>query len=310
MHNIRDIFGSRKTEGVVGIEIEVEGNNLPQRSAGWNVVPDGSLRNGGLEYVTKGAVTLEKLKELLNNLKQLFEEHKSVVLDAHRGSVHIHKNVQEKLPEQIFTTLFLWLLVEPLWMNRSGPTRNGNLFCMSSGGSGEIIPYAKQLLARCRDGLWYNLWHRGKYSALNTDCLATFGSLEFRTFPSTIDPDRILRWAEWCDKLVEMGCALNPDKLYVVWQELLDNPRLFYGKVFDPEALGDLSDYELADFAEQGAEAASDMLFAWEEHKVLLKNPAPVDKKPRYQVLPIIFDDEDEEEAHVRDLDIDEDDDF
>lgn len=287
MANIQEIFGSRKTEGQVGVEIEVEGMDLPNKAAGWNCVPDGSLRNGGIEYVTNGAVTLEKLKELLANLDRRFKDVGSVIADAHRGSVHVHVNVQDKTPEQVFTTLFLWLLVEALWMDRCGPTRNGNLFCMSSGGSGEIIPYARQFLARHRDGAWYNLWGRGKYSALNTDCLVSFGSVEFRTFPSSTKSEKVLEWAGWCHRLVELGCGLDPDKLYVVWQELLNNPRLFFSQIFGEKEMKELGDYDLANYAEQGAEAASDMLFAWEEHKALLKNNKPAAPKPRAKPQPL-----------------------
>lgn len=315
MATIHEIFGSRKAEGQVGVEIEVEGINLPGRASGWNAVPDGSLRNGGMEYVTNGAVTLEKLKSLLDNLDKQFKDVGSVIADAHRGSVHVHVNVQDKTPEQVFTTLFLWLLVEALWMDRCGPTRNGNLFCMSSGGSGEIIPYAKQFLARHRDGAWYNLWHRGKYSALNTDCLATFGSMEFRTFPSSTKQEKVLEWAGWCHRMVELGCRLDPDKLYVVWQELLNNPRVFFSQIFGEKEMRELGDYDLANYAEQGAEAASDMLFAWEEHKALLRNNKPAEPKKRKRDQDFIFnvipedppaDDEDEE----NDEDLDEDDDL
>lgn len=317
MSTIFEIFGPRRTEGVVGVEIEVEGVNLPQRGIrGWKAVPDGSLRNGGIEYVTNGAITLKQLSEHLDVLKVNFAMMESQIADAHRGSVHIHVNVQDKTPEQVFTTLFLWLMVESLWMERCGPTRNGNLFCMSSSGSGEILPWARQFLARSRDGNWFQLWQRGKYSALNTDCIQNFGSLEFRTFPSSVDKERIEGWAQWCTNLVEEGCKLDPDKLYNVWQKALDNPRAFYKTIFG-DAIFLMSDEALMEHAEQGSEAASDMLFIWEEHKANLRKVGPV-KPPQpapFFVPPPLFEDdveeenEDDDDNHV-DEDIDEDDDF
>lgn len=309
MATIFEIFGPRKTEGVVGVEIEVEGRDLPARGVrGWNVVPDGSLRNGGLEYVTKGAVTLQELSRHLDHLKENFLLAGAVVAEAHRGSVHIHVNVQNKTPEQVFTTLFLWLMVESLWMERCGPTRNGNLFCMSSSASGEILPWARQFLARHRDGNWFQLWQRGKYSALNTDCIQNFGSIEFRTFPSSVVKEKVEGWAMWCTNLVEQGCKINPDKLYTVWQEAMNNPRAFYENIFGAETLRLISDDDLLNHLEQGADAASDMLFIWEEHKALTKKVGPA--KAPFVPPPFFEDDapEPEDDDEENDEDLDEDD--
>lgn len=263
------MFGQRVKNGGqgVGIEIEVEGHRLvnqDQEVRNWTITTDGSLRGEAFEYVLKGPLDLGVAKTALVALEDALKANRAVVNTAHRGSVHVHVNCQAYTLEQIFTILYLWLIVEPLWMHMSGPQRDGNLFCLPSYLSGDMTFYSEGLLASHREGGAWNIINRGKYSALNTDCLTTFGSLEFRTFSSQTDAEVVSDWVDWCHNLVTKGADIDITHMERVWQVAVANPRAFFGNIFPKEL--PFTDEELQCILEQGIDAASSMLIVANHH--------------------------------------------
>jgi hypothetical protein len=264
--SVVEIFGMPRVNGDVAVEIEIEGRHLPLRIPGWNAVRDGSLRGESMEYVTQGPSSLDGLAQRLAILKKTFSDTGTMVKDAYRGSVHVHVNIQNKTIEQVFTTLYLWLLLEPIFLRLCGPQREGNLFCLPSYAAGDMQFYGRELLSALRNRAFFDIRDRGKYASLNTDCLKTFGSLEFRTFPTTSDTARILKWATWCSKLVAMGSDIDINKIDEVWKEALSEPRKFCSYVFDVPTMAQFSDSDLFDFMETGVESSSTLLLEAHEH--------------------------------------------
>ena len=131
---IRETLSIRsKQSGDIGIELEIEGENLGvfQTPPGWMVKEEPSLRNGGFELVTRGAVSREKLeKQLLAAQESL--RNPIVVIPSGRTSTHIHVNFQNDAWRTAMYYIIGYVVVEPVLMRICGPARHGNLFFLAS----------------------------------------------------------------------------------------------------------------------------------------------------------------------------------
>src|SRR6478736_5776732 len=153
MQTIGEIFGPKRQLGRVGIEIEVEGENIPKEKFGiWKCEADGSLRGDSMEYITNRPVPVADVKTHMEALNAEFARLNAKAFDAHRGSIHMHVNVQGNNIEQLFGLLFKWTMVEGLWMHMCGPTRENNLFCTQGGSTGDIQQYTREMLKCLRTG--------------------------------------------------------------------------------------------------------------------------------------------------------------
>ena len=122
-------YENRVVNADFGVEIEVEGFNLPLKITGWNTHNEGSLRGEGREFVTRGAVTREGLAKCMYFLKKTLEQNNSIVAEqSHRASTHIHINMQERSAFDVLGSVVIFSLLEPLFMRLCGPNRDGNLF--------------------------------------------------------------------------------------------------------------------------------------------------------------------------------------
>lgn len=198
--NVRKIFRLPvPVEGDVGLEIEVEGSNLPRTGEYWNVEHDGSLRGEGLdtacEYVFRQPLTLKGTKKALTYLKKQYEKNEAVVNDSPRCGVHVHVNCQKLTIVQLYNFMTAYLIFEELLVNWCGPTRVGNLFCLR-------VKDAEYLLYSLVRALETGDYRRSfatdelRYASMNVKALATYGSLEFRAMRGTDDVSAIYQWAE------------------------------------------------------------------------------------------------------------------
>ena len=130
MKTVREWMRVRNTEGDVGIEVEVEGNNLPHIDEYWNVTHDGSLRGEALEYVFKRPLELSKAKEALDYLGHHLSKKNVSVLDSGRCGVHVHINCQKLSIVELYNFFTLNFILEDLLTAFCGESRVGNLFCL------------------------------------------------------------------------------------------------------------------------------------------------------------------------------------
>lgn len=198
MKNVMSVFGipaELKVAGDVGVEIEVEGRNLPPGNRYWRRDHDGSLRGAeNAEYVLKQPLTLPQLKIALKSLAIDYKTCKSTIDDSVRAGVHVHVNVQDLTITQLYNYITLYLVFEELLTKYCGSTREGNLFCLRACDAEWLIQalqYAAQS-RRFRTLVTDDL----RYAAINVKALGTYGSLEFRAMRSTKDFDVIQTWAE------------------------------------------------------------------------------------------------------------------
>ena len=275
---ILEMYGPRKKKGEVGIEIEVEGNNLPTGDLPekWNVTRDGSLRGHGFEYVLRNPCSRGSVANNLNELKSVFDKTGAVVNDSPRAGVHIHVNCQDLTYREVYNIITLYLVFEKLLINYCGETRKGNLFCLSAEDAEALIFTLIQDVNRLTLSGVINDEYR--YAAMNLAAIGKYGSIEFRSLQTPVDIMDIWRWVQilLCikDKALEIEYPRD-----IVEAMSADGPEAYMEAVF-----GDLSRFldcpEAGRWLTEGARRIQ--FFAYEATAVLerYKEKKKSSKKP------------------------------
>lgn len=276
-------FGMKRVPGEYGVELEIEGQNLPTGLNGWLIKPENSLRGavhgipGGMayEYVTVGALSVKRLEEALSTLEGCFHfpaTTPALLTPSDRCSIHIHKNMQQRTFREVFGFVLLFTILEPIVLHLCGPKRNGNLFCLPEMEIGDMPMHVEQMLHQISSG--YREFHnRGKYANLNLDPLWTLGSLEVRCFPITVKTSEIMRYVRWLENI--MGYVTTCHETYRDMFSLAHRePFALLDLVFPRERLFQIcSPNNAADMVAAGLENA------YEIYRVLLPHFDYVDKK-------------------------------
>lgn len=179
----------------VGIEIEVEGFNLPQNPPmGWRAEYDGSLHGESMEYVFKNPVPRGKVGTMLDRLTDKFKEMDTGVRDTGRAGVHVHINIRDLTRNELYNFITLYLIFEDILVKYRGDLREGNLFCLRTRDAEGILDYL-------RDSITYkDLYHLDtdqiRYASINCKAICQYGSLEFRAMRSTVDMDVLNNWVK------------------------------------------------------------------------------------------------------------------
>lgn len=184
----------------IGIEVEVENfqsNNYEQDYC-WVNHNDGSLRNNGIEFVTR-VVKASDSPYLLVDLMDKFL-HKDCCFSP-RTSIHVHFNMIPYTVDQVKNIVLLYSCFEPLFFRFTGRGRQKNIYC---------VPLIDTTLIQHfeRSGLREVAARWTKYSSLNLLPLTTQGTIEARHMHGTFDVNKISIWIRlWC-KLIEY-CVKN-----------------------------------------------------------------------------------------------------
>ena len=212
---LRDYRDGYSPPGEVGIEVEVEGQNLPYIDQGfWRQERDGSLRGEAMEYILQAPIGREEVGEVLQDFEEAFDG--AIIPSSERTSVHIHLNFGECTLQEITVMCMLYYMVEEELFNTLAPHRKGNFYCLRLSEAQTPLQLLKGIH---REG---HLAGRGldeyRYAALNLTSLWSFGSLEFRALQGTVSAEVI---QSWIDKLLalkdmakEVGTINNLRNLY------------------------------------------------------------------------------------------------
>lgn len=185
----------------LGLEIEVEGENLPDYvSDKWRVENDDSLKTEeAFEYVTAKPHTLYGIKCRINELKKAYEEKGTTVHESVRAGVHVHLNVQDWTVMQVLSFATAYYALEDVLMQFAGENREGNLFTLRTKDAEYIIFKLLDVLKHRN----LNLLNTDiiRYASLNYYSLFKYGTLEFRGMRGTGDLDAIYNWVRVIDEL-------------------------------------------------------------------------------------------------------------
>lgn len=173
-----------------GIEIEVE-NSRHYDLVHWHSTDDGSLREGGVEFITRGTgLGGRDLLEAINELDQVLSSSDSS--GGWRTSTHVHVDVRDMTPPVLRKFLMGVILYEEVLFKIAGPERFHNTFCIPFEVAQEQVLELSRAFAqpgyRMLSGIQWE-----KYSALNLNALFRFGTVEFRLSESKFNRQDLIR---------------------------------------------------------------------------------------------------------------------
>jgi hypothetical protein len=180
------------TADAVGVELELEGLTsgdvgVAQRHLNphWTVTTDGSLRNGGVEFITTGGKGGEVLYQAYERITTLLRD--TVNYDASwRCSTHMHLNMLDFTCNQVARYMLVYAACEPVLFALAGSQRRSSNFCTPLADS---LVFHKKLISRLYDNTVANRLasaQTSKYTALNFQPLfgnqnvRPLGTIEFR----------------------------------------------------------------------------------------------------------------------------------
>jgi len=214
----------RSQKGDIGLEFELEGVNLlangyfdglkgSASGAVWQAKADGSLRNGGREYVLSVPCVIGEVDHLVNGLFDRFKAHGSTIQLSNRCSTHVHYNVGGLKVNQITSIIALWYLFEEPLIKWWGTERLRNHFCLSSKDEEGTVEaweaFLKTGFLPETQGL--------KYSALNLLTIYTFGSIEFRAGGGVNNAKKALTWIKFLYSMCEYAKNTYPSPYQIAY---------------------------------------------------------------------------------------------
>jgi Putative amidoligase enzyme len=244
---IREEFGLRPKrvldipDGFIcGIECEIEDLiHTPDQISKFKIVGDGSLRNGGLEFISE-PMSMSKTIEAFVSLHDQLKYGEGAF--SSRTSTHVHINCRHMEMEQVKTMLLLYALYEPLFFSIVAPHRQNNIHCVALSDT-----YLSSIYASNTNYI-IGRWH--KYTALNLLPLISQGSVEFRHLEGTNSAELLTTWLKCLEQLQTLAMKISidannlSDKAQInIWAKEIfkhiptimnsDIPELVYNSVLD-----------------------------------------------------------------------------
>ena len=285
--NIKDMYNLGHYAGEVGIEIEIEGKNLPLggEMPGWRIDNDSSLKTDeAFEYVTKGGLSFDDARNEIIRFNNLFngKDSKAEIWENTRAGVHIHVNMQEFTHSEVATFACLYYIFENVLVNWCGENRVGNLFCLRTDDATNVKDHLAVAIYN------RNLRHLAddaiRYTAMNWKPLTQYGSLEFRSMQTPKDLTKINDWLNFLECLkIAAKKYDSPGDLIADYS--MNTETDFLAEVFGEfaEELEDCCD-DVVDLIKRGMWNAQDIVFMtdWEKFERNLR-PLPLNNQVRRQ---------------------------
>lgn len=179
-------------EFVVGLELEIETvysikyESLEEEYA-IAVIEDGSLRNGGYEFLIppSNIETALNLFDLIHS--QAYCRYREGAF-SNRTSIHVHVNCLFSTETEVKNLLLLYSIFEPLFFSFVGQERKNNIHCVPLGYTHMSQRFPLRLFHLCTG----NSWH--KYTAFNLLPLTKLGTVEFRHMEGHNNRERLAAW--------------------------------------------------------------------------------------------------------------------
>ena len=181
----------------------------------WNVKTDGSLRDYGVEFVTKKLFG----KDLSVALDELHDYLIHTDIDApisDRCSIHVHLDVTDLNKTEYSRLLIDYAIFENVLFHYCGEHRKHNLYCLPFAKSDEFKRTLSHILTSVSKDLDFKKYVNGfpKYSALNLNATSKYGSLEFRLHGGTYNMMRVKEWINIIMSLKKNCIGNSADNLH------------------------------------------------------------------------------------------------
>jgi len=239
-----------------GIEIEVEGMDDVSPPPKWNMTTDGSLRNNGLEFITRNGFSGMDLERALNNVDKFFERNPPAL--SERCSTHIHVDVRDMTSKQVLNFLCLGVMVEHVLFSLFGNTRTANTFCLSTDcGTTNFGNIVECLTDDGNCPVIGRSW--SKYAAIGLKRIRDLGTVEFRMFKTILTKDEYVRVLNTLFSMKQAAMEMeNPQQL--VDTKLTQGMSYIFRAHFPEVAYSE--DYER--LVDMGVETLNDIITAAE----------------------------------------------
>ena len=193
--NLLESLGLKKTIGLFGVEIEVEGRSIPRfDSIYWKIEADNSLRGESAEYVLKRPMALESVIKGVEEINKQAKEWGTVWNFSFRTSTHVHMNVQSYTHEELLTLIYTYYLLENPMINFCGEERKCNRFCLRLEDAEAATGYIRAMFEGTEKTIAAIPKDMLRYSSLNLEAIMKYGSVEFRGMRGTVDAKEIRTW--------------------------------------------------------------------------------------------------------------------
>lgn len=288
-YDIKTLLGRSPTEGVVGLEIECEGNKFEKNDTNlgpwWAFHQDHSLRGkDNAEYVLRRPIRFEQVPEAIDFLWEVFEKYGTKLDVSNRTSVHVHLNCQDFHLNRLTSFMALYFIVEEVLTQWCGDHRVGNLFCLRAKDAPGLVSQIKKFIRsdgkyELRDGL--------HYAGLNAHALTKFGSLEIRTLRGCTNPQTILEWLQILRRLYDLSAEFT-DPRDICNMFSAEGPATFFDTILGDTANivrqgVDMTEDQIRDTLYDGIRMAQDICFCrdWSLYNAVKLAPDPFGRDPR-----------------------------
>ena len=190
---------------VVGIEIEVEEarRRIELNQELWRLVSDGSLRNDGIELVSRPLFGEDVVVAL--EQAQMEVERIGAVITSRCG-LHVHIDVSGFNTDQLISLTCAVALAERTIYKYVGEDRRDNIYCLPISDTANLLPFYNAIkYGHGRDDIVRAIKRTQKYSGFNILPILTQGSVEFRHHKGTYNAEEILRWINIIMRIREAG---------------------------------------------------------------------------------------------------------
>lgn len=273
--NVCDYFGNAPVKGRFGIEVEVEGQNLPQEiPQQWIAEKDNSLRGESAEYILRVPLDRKEANNAIMELKDALS--KSTLSFSHRTSVHVHVNVSEFTRNELLVFLYLAYLFDSVMYQYAGRKIAGNRFCLRLIDAQDTVRFLERLASEPnRIPLPQN--EQAKYAAVNIVPIGKYGSVEFRAMAGTMNTIRLRNWLAMLEKLVDFS------KKYFTIEEMMasfnNNELVFVKNVFGAKLSGLLINENTINLLRMNYSCLINIMYSAKYQKNAEKKGEKVDKE-------------------------------
>lgn len=278
MAKVVNMFGLPKTQGMFGLEVECEGNNLPYLEAGlgpWVSVDDGSLRGvfpkTRCEYILNNPLNYDKAIESIEVLGETFKNNNSILNYSFRTSVHVHVNVQDLDEVQVLNFIYLYLLYEESLVDFCGEGRKANRFCLRLQDADGLSEVLHHIFTRGLFGIKEFREDNIRYSSINLWPLVKYGSLEFRAMKGTHDPELLIPWLTALKELREKATKPNTTPALIRKELIERGVNGFTEEVFSKETIDKVLSRNFEDHVNLAHSLTLDLPFMFEKSPYIKK---------------------------------------
>lgn len=200
-------------DATVGIEIECEARAYPDT---WEICEDGSLHNSDeWEIVSPVLHGTRGLAHAFGAIEAIQDDCEP----CDSGGVHVHVGARSLSLREFHNVVSNWIAWgEDAFAGLIPGRRFRGTWCRSlrdNGYGSDILARARRAIrahgddARATSHAW-DLSNGERYLALNPAAIGKHGTIEFRLFPSCVEPETVTRWAATCARFVDVARNLDP----------------------------------------------------------------------------------------------------